>query len=145
VWSGCLGRDEVDRPSDSALTIDVNLLKKVIGRLETPDNPCNLFPVFLRERTEREKLYNILTNTADQEGLINYAEFEQLVQNAEDDPEVEQLVEYLGIIENGKIVVKWPPPIFIPLLTLLQLAVFIAMHVMDDSGLRLKETLGFYT
>jgi len=51
------------------------------------------------------------------------------------------LIKYFTVIENGKKIVKWPPPVFIPLLTLVQLVLFVVHEV----GPNLEETLQFDT
>ena len=51
------------------------------------------------------------------------------------------LIKYFTVIENGKKIVKWPPPVFIPVLTLLQLVLFV-VHEFDPD---LEEMLQFDT
>jgi len=52
-------------------------------------------------------------------------------------------VEYLNIMEAGKKIVHWPPPVFIPFVTLVQLIVFATYYTTKQP--LLKEQLQFHT
>merc|ERR1719264_1675125 len=125
--------DEVD--AEDARTIAIKALKQLIGRMETDKNPMNIIPVAgeakMAMKAERNKLYEVLDamKTA-REGFISYKEFKMFVQEAEaeksanDDSKKSKLVEYFVAMEHGKKMVKWPPPMFIPTISLVQMVFF---------------------
>ena len=41
-------------------------------------------------------------------------------------------MEYLNIMEAGKKIVKWPPPVFIPFVTLVQLILFATYYTTEQ-------------
>lgn len=68
-------------------------------------------------------------------GKISYNDFKGLAQRVEDGRRFsrvvsmdESAVNYFKIIENGKRIYKWPPPVFFPLLTLVQLVLFVVIQ-----------------
>ena len=97
-------------------------------------------------KAERNKLYEVLDamKTA-REGFISYKEFKMFVQEAEAEKSANddskwvcffvvaaidtffrksKLVEYFVAMEHGKKMVKWPPPMFIPTISLVQIVFF---------------------
>ena len=96
----------------------------------------------MARKSERNKLYEELDamKTA-REGFISYKEFKLLVQEAEGLPKDSEwvlffmllllrffrkskLVTYFEAMEHGKKMVKWPPPMFIPTISLVQIVFF---------------------
>jgi len=123
-------------------TISIAVLKILIGRMETDKNAIykftNIIPVGggrMNMPEERERVYDVLTKINNTDS-ITFEKFQEIVKTAEaaDVTSMEhQIVTYFEAMEKGKKIVRWPPPIFIPIITIVQFVLFFVNSSMSES------------
>lgn len=132
--------EQLDKRRDGL--ISVVKLQKIISRLEHEDNLFYMGPVVRKmdRRKERhllkQSLHEVDTN---HDGYISYEEYKQFVLKMRRGhifttqvSRYERIIEYFHTIGHGRHINKWPPPVFIPGVTILQISFFIAYKLHED-------------
>lgn len=135
--------------------INVRKLKTVISRIEANDNPfrefVNLFPAFKTQfQPSEENPIQTLCQSLDEvfdenkDGNLTFTEYQNCLHKTckvDSSPEF-HVQKYIRAIAEGKKIYLWPPPFFIPSLTILQIFFFILHY---GGGVLINRHLQFNT
>jgi len=126
--------DQVDSsPNDGKISITA--LTKIVERLEDQRSCFHLGPQ-TDKRVKREEFANELAALdVNEDGFISIDEIYALVSDKKRSAYIRssskhhRMVEYLKVVAFAKKINKWPPPLFIPLCSVLQLAFFVLYEI----------------
>jgi hypothetical protein len=123
--------------------INIEKLKKVIGKLESHSNPASVL-----NRQDRKTMVARAFRKLDdlkliKKGFISFSEYKELMEKTSDELNCEEkkIVKYLTTIEEGKKLFKWPPPWFTLSMTAIQLIFYIIIIIGNND---MKTNLRFH-
>jgi len=126
--------DQVDsNPNDGKISVEA--LTKIVDRLEDQRSCFHLGPQTDKSVKREEFAYELAALDVNKDGFISLDEIYALVSDKKrsaylrSSSKHHRMVEYLKVVAFAKKIRKWPPPLFVPLCSIFQLAFFILYEV----------------